>query len=60
MRPRGHGEEEVDHAAIYMSHGEEAEEGLTRLDDLALHTEGEVACEVVPREHDTLAEARRT
>ena len=43
-----------------MCHREEAQQGLLSADDISLDAEGEVPSEVITREHDPLAEARRT
>ena len=60
MGTRSHREEEVDHAAVDVCHREEAQQGLIHTDDISLDAEGEVPSEVISREHDPLAEARRT
>ena len=60
MGTRSHREEEVDHAAVDVCHREEAQQGLLSADDASLDAESEVPCEVITREHDPLAEARRT
>ena len=60
MGTRSHREEEVDHTAVDVCHREEAQQGLLSADDISLDAEGEVPCEVIAREHNPLAEARRT
>ena len=60
MGTRSHREEEVDHAAVDVCHREEAQQGLLSADDASLDAESEVPCEVITREHDPFAEARRT
>ena len=60
MGTRSHREEEVDHAAVDVCHREEAQQGFLSTDDASLDAEGEVPSEVITREHDPLAEARRT